>query len=697
MDDTLADPPPASPALLVGRLLDGRYAVTARIAHGGMATVYQATDTRLDRQVALKVMHAELARDEEFVRRFIGEAKSVARLSHQNVVAVFDQGSDGLFLYLAMEYVPGRTLKEVLRDSGRFSPATALEIMTGVLDGLAAAHKSGIVHRDIKPENVLLTADGRVKVADFGLARAHSAAGHTRAGLLIGTVSYVPPEQVTGGSTGPGGDVYSAGVMLFELLTGRLPFTGDTPLSVAYQHVNSIVPAPSTLVHGIPAAVDQLVLAATNRDPARRFSDAGEFLSAVRQVCDGLAESSGLTGVMGAGVQGLAEAPWLDLDTPAATNGWWARNATPPPASVHDTDPSSMGAAATAVTEQGTGAFGAAPTGNGQSGTGQFGTGQFHGGGREDSHTLVVDREDGDRYHGGRGHGGREPFLGRWLFSPRLLIVVAIIGLGVGLGLGGWWLTSGRFVQVPSVSGESVTRATAVLTADGFSVKQSRVHSNAVASGSVTGTSPAGRVSKDSTITILVSSGPFTSVVPKVQNDTLTVAKAALQRVHLVFTTQQVASDAPVGTVTGTNPPGGTTWPQTKTVTILIAAGPQLPNFRGETVPTAQQWANQHGVTLQQQPDNNSQQPQGTITGQEPAAETLVRQGETVIVNVSTGPQIVNIPYVIGDSQEQATQVLQAAGFQVQANRYGPFDKVFDFSPNVQAPRGSTIVLDVGY
>jgi serine/threonine protein kinase len=201
MDDTLADP-------LTGRLLDGRYAVTARIAHGGMATVYRATDTRLDREVALKVMHAELARDEEFVRRFVGEAKSVARLSQENVVAVYDQGADGPFLYLAMEYVPERTLKQVLRDSGRFSPATALEIMAGVLGGLAAAHASGIVHRDVKPENVLVTADGRVKVADFGLARAQWAAGHTQAGLLVGTVAYVPPEQVTGGTTGPRGDVY---------------------------------------------------------------------------------------------------------------------------------------------------------------------------------------------------------------------------------------------------------------------------------------------------------------------------------------------------------------------------------------------------------------------------------------------------------------------------------------------------------
>ena len=270
MDDTLADP-------LTGRLLDGRYAVTARIAHGGMATVYRATDTRLDREVALKVMHAELARDEEFVRRFIGEAKSVARLSHQNVVAVFDQGADGPYLYLAMEYVPGRTLKELLRDSGRFPPATALEIMAGVLDGLAAAHASGIVHRDVKPENVLVTADGRVKVADFGLARALSVAGHTRAGLLIGTVAYVPPEQVTGGTTGPRGDVYSAGVMLFELLTGRQPFTGDTPLSIAYQHVNTDVPAPSAMAPGIGAPVDQIVLAATSRDQAQRPEPPHDF------------------------------------------------------------------------------------------------------------------------------------------------------------------------------------------------------------------------------------------------------------------------------------------------------------------------------------------------------------------------------------------------------------------------------------
>jgi serine/threonine-protein kinase len=312
-------------------------------------------------------------------------------------------------------------------------------------------------------------------------------------------------------------------------------------------------------------------------------------------------------------------------------------------------------------------------------------------------HTLVVDRGDGDWNHGGRHQGDREPFLSRWLFSPRLLIVVVIIALGVGLGLGGWWLTSGRFAQVPSVSGDSVTQATAVLTADGFTVKRARVHSNTVASGSVAGTSPAGRVSKGSTITILVSSGPFTSVVPAVKNDTLAVAQAALQRVHLVATTEKVGSNAPVGTVIGTNPPAGTTWPQTKTVTILVAASPPLPNFVGMNYQTAQQLASQRNVNLQQQPDTNSQEPQGTITGQQPAAGATFQPGQTVVVTVSTGPQVVGVPNPIGMSVEQATQVLQGAGFQVQVNRYGPFDKVFDFSPVGQAPRGSTITLDAGY
>ncbi len=277
MESALAD-------ALIGRVLDSRYRVRSRIAHGGMATVYLATDTRLDRQVALKVMHAELTRDEEFVARFIGEAKSVARLSHPNIVAVFDQGSDGQYLYLAMEYVPGRTLRSLLRERGYLHPDAAMNLMDPILSGLAAAHAAGIVHRDVKPENVLLTADGRVKVVDFGLARAQAAAGNTRAGLVIGTVAYIAPEQVTSQVTDARTDVYAAGVLLFELLTGRQPHTGDSPLSVAYKHVNLDVPAPSEWVADLPPALDRLVRAATSRDPRRRPADAAAFLRAVRAV-----------------------------------------------------------------------------------------------------------------------------------------------------------------------------------------------------------------------------------------------------------------------------------------------------------------------------------------------------------------------------------------------------------------------------
>ncbi len=281
MDTTLSRPP-------AGQLLDGRYRVEAWLAHGGMATVYLGLDTRLDRKVALKIAHPELSGDEEFIRRFMDEARSVARLSSPHVVAVYDQGTDGQFLYLAMEYVPGRTLRELLRERGRLGPREALDIIEGVLAGLAAAHEAGIVHRDVKPENVLLTNGNLVKVADFGLARAAAAACRTKSGMIIGTAAYLAPEQVSKSTSDARTDVYAAGIMLFELLTGTQPHTGGSPLDVAYKHVNDVVPAPSSLVPGLPPALDTLVALATSRDPGRRPADAGEFLRAITQMRRGL-------------------------------------------------------------------------------------------------------------------------------------------------------------------------------------------------------------------------------------------------------------------------------------------------------------------------------------------------------------------------------------------------------------------------
>jgi serine/threonine-protein kinase len=278
MDTTLSDP-------LIGRLLDGRYRVEAPIAHGGMASVYTALDTRLDRVVALKVMHPALARDAGFVERFNHEAKASARLTHPNVVAVYDQGEDGGNVFLTMEYVEGRTLRDLLRERGRLTPAQALSIFEPIVSALAAAHQAGLVHRDVKPENVLLADDGRIKVADFGLARAVAAADKTQTiGVIIGTVAYLAPEQVERGTADARSDVYAGGVMLYEMLVGSPPFDGETAWAVAARHVNEDVPAPSSKVDGIPREVDELVVRATRRDPAARHADGRELLDDVRRV-----------------------------------------------------------------------------------------------------------------------------------------------------------------------------------------------------------------------------------------------------------------------------------------------------------------------------------------------------------------------------------------------------------------------------
>ncbi|HEY3535107.1 MAG TPA: protein kinase, partial [Pedococcus sp.] len=270
---------------LEGRVLDGRYRVQSHIADGGMASVYLALDTRLDRDVALKVLRPDLAHDEAFAGRFRREARSAARLSHPNVVAVYDQGEDEGLMFLAMEYVPGQTLREVIRSEGPLTPRAALDLVTPVLQALAAAHRAGLIHRDVKPENVILREDdGTVKVADFGLARAVSSHTTTsQTGVLLGTVAYLSPEQVERGIADARSDVYAAGLILFEMLTGAKAFTGDSPIHVAYQHVHGSVPAPSSRVASVPAELDSLVALATARDPDHRPADAGELLEQVRR------------------------------------------------------------------------------------------------------------------------------------------------------------------------------------------------------------------------------------------------------------------------------------------------------------------------------------------------------------------------------------------------------------------------------
>jgi beta-lactam-binding protein with PASTA domain/tRNA A-37 threonylcarbamoyl transferase component Bud32 len=268
---------------LIGRLVDGRYRVRARIARGGMATVYVATDLRLERRVALKVMHGHLSDDTVFQSRFIQEARAAARLADPNVVNVFDQGQDGDMAYLVMEYLPGITLRELLREQRRLTVPQAISILDAVLSGLAAAHKAGIVHRDVKPENVLLAEDGRIKIGDFGLARATTA--NTASGAqLLGTIAYLAPELVTRGTADARSDIYAIGIMLYEMLTGEQPYKGEQPMQIAFQHATDSVPRPSVKNPGVPEPLDELVLWATERSPDDRPLDAREMLQRLREI-----------------------------------------------------------------------------------------------------------------------------------------------------------------------------------------------------------------------------------------------------------------------------------------------------------------------------------------------------------------------------------------------------------------------------
>jgi serine/threonine protein kinase, bacterial len=262
---------------LVGTVLDRRYQVQTPIATGGMSTVYRGLDTRLDRPIALKVMDSRYAGDAHFLTRFQREARAVARLTHPGLVAVYDQGMDQHHPFLVMELIEGGTLRELLTERGPMPPHAVAAVLTPVLGGLAVAHRVGLVHRDIKPENVLISDDGHVKIADFGLVRAVAEAKITSTSVILGTAAYLSPEQVSTGDADPRSDVYAVGVLTYELLTGVTPFTGDSALAVAYQRMDHDVPPPSTVIAGVPPEFDDLVRRATARDPADRYADADEM------------------------------------------------------------------------------------------------------------------------------------------------------------------------------------------------------------------------------------------------------------------------------------------------------------------------------------------------------------------------------------------------------------------------------------
>ncbi|WP_329277873.1 Stk1 family PASTA domain-containing Ser/Thr kinase [Streptomyces sp. NBC_00691] len=636
MDTTLQDP-------LVGRLLDGRYRVDARIAVGGMATVYRAVDTRLDRVLALKVMHPALATDAAFVERFIREAKSVARLSHPNVVGVFDQGAEGAYVYLAMEYVAGCTLRDVLRERGALPPRAALDILEPVLAALGAAHRAGFVHRDMKPENVLIGDDGRVKVADFGLVRAVGSATATT-GSVLGTVSYLAPEQIEHGTADTRADVYACGVVLYEMLTGGKPHSGDTPAQVLYQHLSTDVPAPSANVPGLAVELDELVAAATARNPEVRPYDAVALLALLREARAALREEQ------------------LDAVPPQARSG------------ARDTTDDRTSVIARAV-----------PAGTGD---------------EPDAHQVLhTNRLPAPEPP---APGRRRPRPPR---GPLLLVVGVLLALGLGAGV--WYINSGQFTRVPAVLGQTETEATRRITDAGLEVGTTkRAFSDVYERGSVMAVDPAPgeRLRGNGTVTLTLSRGPEIVKVPNLKNKPLAEAKRVLADEGLVagVITRKFSDTVAQGAVIGSDPEPGTERAPDSAVALVVSKGAPIdvPDVTGETVADATALLQGEGLKVVLAPERiNSPEAAGSVAAQSLAEGSRAAEGDTVTLTVSKGPRLVGVPDVVGETVDDARTALEDEGFTVEVKKSFPYLGNEVTGQSVKggstAPEGSTVTITI--
>lgn len=629
MTSSAADP-------FIGQVLEGRYQVDELIARGGMANVYRATDLRLGRTVALKILAGTLANDQNFVERFIQEARATASLMHPNVVAVHDQGLALGFPFLVMEYVPGRTIREVLSQNGPFTSAHALEIMRSVLAGLTAAHDAGFVHRDIKPENVLITNEGLIKVTDFGLARVISdqPVSNSTGAVLLGTMAYLSPEQVQQQTIDARSDVYSSGILLYEMVTGRVPFTGSTPLDVAYKHVNEDVPAPSILQPDVPPAVDHLVLAATARNINDRLPSARAFQDGVIRALSAVPQAEALTTAL---PMNATQVLPVTASEPKPANAPVAER---PRASKHrqvTAKPSyfaqkktviirSLLAVVAVVLGAGawymfSGTYQPVPSVVGQ--TLDQAAPQFA--------ALELTYEPIEEFSEDVPAGviiSTDPEAGQRARVGNPIKVLVSKG-------------PERYLIPADIVGKSPSEVEQILKDLNLVVSGTEeVFDDLIEAGKVASTNPAPGASlrRDTPVIIQISKGPEPVEVPKI-----------------------------VGT-------------------LLLEAGPIMTTL-GLTLEVAEEVFDEVA-------------PVGAIVSVDPVPGTIVPKGSAIKVKVSKGPALVSVPNVVGMKSEQAIAVLEAAGFVVnKVNKLAlaPLNTVYSQSPsaNSKVARGSTITIEI--
>ena len=633
---------------LIGEIIDGRYQLTRVVGSGGMATIYAAIDLRLDRQVAVKIMHSHLAQDEQFVSRFIREAKAAASLSHPNIVAVLDQGwnqGGSPCVFIVMELIEGATLRDYLIEQGSLSPERALSIITPVASALAAAHKLGIVHRDIKPENILVSKEGRIKIADFGLARG-ALLGNTmtaESSVILGSVSYLSPEQVQRGVADAKSDIYSLGIVLFEILTGQKPYQGEDPVQVAIKHVNERVPAPSTLKPGLSVEVDQLVLSATDIDPDKRPRDAVVMLEKLRELSEKLDPRK----------RQLS----LELDLPPL-----------------------------AIKEAGK----------------RDGAKRLR---RDKDREVEIPKNQEAAVKKEKSSSIAKKALSKRVKRNRQIAALIAIALGIGI----WYVIvgPGSKVIVPSLAGLTVKEATSELADLGLDLKVEREEfSEDIPENRVIKSSPAGggRISPDGTVEVTISKGKERYIVPTLQGLKIEIAEGLISDNNLVVgeIIEEFSSEFPKGFIMRSSPAAGERIKRDSQVTLYLSKGVEqvgISSYQGKSGEQALNELTEAGFEVETKYVFSEDLPIGAVVSQIPSGGDIDK-GSVITLTVSKGSQFVFIPNVFSLSEAKAIDTLKDLDLKVVVKKVGnkKTKVVTNISPKVgdKVKRGSTVTITVG-